>query len=171
MPHICPDCSIELTHKVLDGVPYEECQQCAGIWLTEVALKCLEDKGPEELEQMEQENRPTRLVQHNQSRVCPECKRPMQRFMAPGNPPVELDQCDMCYGLWIDDGELDRIAQALRPAPPSASQQHLDADVVLAQFTAEHNREMARCQAVSALCRGMVYRPRYGTWLFSRGWL
>lgn len=170
MAHICPDCGIQLVHKVLDAIGYEECEQCAGIWVTELALKCFEDKGADELARLDDANRPARVVDHPMTRACPECKRPMQRFAFPAAPPVELDRCELCEGLWIDDGELFRMAEAIeianRPAAPQPTR--LDPDAVLAAFAMEHDRAMARNRMIGMLCKGMSIRVR-GGWFHNGG--
>ena len=160
MAHVCPDCRIPLVRKVLDGIYYDECEQCAGIWVTEIALKCFQDKGPNELDRLEEDNRPTQMTDRATQRVCPECKRPMVRFLWPGDPPVELERCDLCRGIWFDDTEISRVAQSMRPAAKQAQTQSLDADAVIAEFTAEHERTMARSRAITRMCKGMSYRMR-----------
>lgn len=166
MAHICPDCGIELTRRVIDAIPYEECEQCAGIWVTDIALKCLEDKGPNELAQLEEAHHPTRPVDRHAARACPVCRRPIQRFLTPGDPPVELDRCDLCEGTWIDDTELGRMAQAMQAANhPQQQPAHLDAETVLAEFSVQHESTMARSQAVTVMFKGMSHRVRFGRFM------
>ncbi len=39
----------------------------------------------------------------SQTKRCPSCRGPMQRFFAEG---IELDRCRACRGVWLDAGEL-----------------------------------------------------------------
>lgn len=45
---------------------------------------------------------------------CPSCKTLLQRLEFHG---VEIDQCRLCRGVWLDHGEVDQIF-ALKKIPP-----------------------------------------------------
>ena len=50
MIHNCPVCKIGLSDKAFHGTSFEECGQCAGVWITEQALERLEADDLRDLE-------------------------------------------------------------------------------------------------------------------------
>jgi Zn-finger nucleic acid-binding protein len=56
---------------------------------------------------------------------CPSCALPLYSFSFAHTPEVQLDACRQCKGIWVDDGELQRIAErvaAVRPAVQPVAQ-------------------------------------------------
>src|SRR5258708_22024172 len=56
--------------------------------------------------------------------LCPRCRQPLSPFSFPHTPEVGLDVCRQCKGIWLDDGEMQKIAervdaarQKARPSP------------------------------------------------------
>jgi uncharacterized protein len=59
-----------------------------------------------------------------QQMTCPKCHGPMRQYERSG---VIIDQCQECRGIFLDRGELERLADAEnayhgRPAAPSHDQ-------------------------------------------------
>ena len=38
---------------------------------------------------------------------CPKCKAEMKRIK---HGDVAIDSCDLCYGIWLDKGELEKVS-------------------------------------------------------------
>jgi Zn-finger nucleic acid-binding protein len=56
---------------------------------------------------------------------CPLCTD--QQLQVTHRVGVEIDICPQCRGIWLDRGELDRLAEAAtRPAQASSGAQHRD---------------------------------------------
>lgn len=104
----CPACSNNLTPlETQNGVELDECLVCNGVWL---------DKG--ELEQLCAATHPipSRLLKPRSeaklqlrpegSRPCPRCGHFLVCSVVKG---VRLDLCSDCQGLWLDQGELNRL--------------------------------------------------------------
>ncbi len=101
----------------------ECCPACGGMWMgAEVfdrlmSVEVRKPAAPGELRDGSQALGPVAYLK------CPVCRKPMNRrnFGRPGA--VVVDECRR-DGLWLDRGELERIAALLREAPAGAAIDH-----------------------------------------------
>lgn len=70
--------------------------------------------------------------------MCPVCQQPMVAFELDG---VELDRCVACHGTWLDNGELQLIAQQAGAGPGG-----LTRALVRAKGVRRGRRRCPRCQ-------------------------
>lgn len=45
--------------------------------------------------------------------ICPVCRSPLQEVVKSG---IVIDTCAQCHGVWLDRGELQKLADAIRSA-------------------------------------------------------
>ena len=111
---ICPNCSIALVQKSIEGIQIDECEQCEGIWLEEVELRQLKDKIDADLNWMDFEIlRHPELFKPKAKRThCPSCQDSMD-VLDYDKTKVEIDYCSSCKGIWLEKNELERIIEAL----------------------------------------------------------
>jgi len=113
MPLKCPACrKIYLEAKVDPDTDLEidVCPECWGMWFD-----------PNELAQffssptlknrffLPEETRPLETIGYvisSRARACPRCRKAMEEKSFAG---VLIDICIHCQGIWLDDGELQRI--------------------------------------------------------------
>lgn len=116
MSRICPDCHIALTPKSFHGITIDACSRCAGIFFDDGEMSQLKKMGLRAMEELEDMVTPTVTVEAttDKLRCCPSCGVGMDEFRYMYDARLLLDQCDHCGGIWVQDGELDRISHILR---------------------------------------------------------
>jgi Zn-finger nucleic acid-binding protein len=107
----CPLCRVPLAKATIGSIPLLYCTQCHGLLMPMNELISLVDQARSEDAKPAVQNPPDR---GDLKRVlqCPRCNRRMDThfYAGPGN--VIVDACDNCSFLWLDRGELTRIAHA-----------------------------------------------------------
>jgi Zn-finger nucleic acid-binding protein len=109
---LCPKCQGRLHEDTLkaSGVRVDSCPSCRGMWFErdELATHSATVEG--------------RLVPGVDAdisrRRCPACRVPMTKFKYSGTD-VEIDLCEECRGVWLDQGELKHLEAG--PAEEDAS--------------------------------------------------
>lgn len=101
MQRHCPRDRALLVERKLEGVAVDECPKCGGAFFDENELG--RATGDKEL---------ARYLSSvhgaaSSPMVCPACGNLMDLDKV-GD--VELDHCTSCHGVWLDKGELDRLA-------------------------------------------------------------
>lgn len=103
----CPACGESLTRFSHEGIEVDECLCCRGVWLDHGELERLARLRtppkrlltirvlPEDLETRPEGTRP-----------CPRCGDFLTVTPVQG---IRLDLCPMCRGMWLDQGELNRL--------------------------------------------------------------
>jgi Zn-finger nucleic acid-binding protein len=109
--HDCPVCTVPMVHAFLGRDPIIYCTKCNGMML---AMAMLESMIDEERSAHGVAAAPPPPDKEDLRRKinCPQCHRPMDAhfYGGPGN--VVIDSCEDCCLLWLDRGELMRIAHA-----------------------------------------------------------
>lgn len=112
----CPRCAdVELAEATFDSVTVDRCPACRGMWLDERELDAVLKSRPKGLLADDRAQRPTaRSVAANTAgRInCPRCKGTyLIKLNSRRRPGTILDSCTVCYGTWLDAGELTRLTQ------------------------------------------------------------
>ena len=118
----CPICSTPLVRAALAKVPIVYCTGCRGMLIPMQALEALADElrtgqGSEAVPTVPGKDELQRKIN------CPQCHHSMDAhyYAGPGN--VVIDSCEDCSLIWLDSGELMRIARATNNStlPPESS--------------------------------------------------
>lgn len=118
----CPRDGTALARVEILGLELDKCHKCDGIWLDRGELERLRDSKVSEIEEaLEREYgdpsyEPGKLEGYM---VCPRCGGRLQRFSYTYITPVYLDRCERCYGVWVDDGELNTIVSEAKEVEES----------------------------------------------------
>jgi Zn-finger nucleic acid-binding protein len=106
----CPDCNKDLVQQKRDRVDMEVCPSCQGMWLTRQELVQLEDEvfdfGDDEKGSLMFEPQPD-------SRKCPECAKPMNKFQYRLYD-LEMDFCADQHGYWLEADEDKRVLAIMK---------------------------------------------------------
>jgi len=98
----CPKCEGRLWHLRRQGIFYEMCSQCSGIWFDAgeltMLLQIYKDFDPEAGEAS--------------SANCLRCDSGMREYTFP-NTDVKIDRCPSCQGVWLDKGEFGQLRDQL----------------------------------------------------------
>jgi Zn-finger nucleic acid-binding protein len=102
--------SSEMLSQTIEGVEIDRCPSCRGIWLDANELEKLLEADPRELLQ---EDRTSEADRQDSGRrlQCPRCEgTQLIKLNSRLRPGTILDSCTVCYGTWLDAGELTRLA-------------------------------------------------------------
>jgi uncharacterized protein len=105
----CPKCHTLLRSEQFGEVEVEQCPNCQGVWF---------DVG--ELRRVRQQRNTRYSLATEQSirydaitAPCPRCGGigHMTRLNDLQRPDVVLESCPVCFGVWLDGGELDKLTE------------------------------------------------------------
>jgi Zn-finger nucleic acid-binding protein len=103
-----------LEERVFGSVALDGCKDCGGLWFDAQELNKLTREDGVSLTAVEQAF--TRTVSADGdygSRQCPKCEKMLRAYSFPHTPDVQVDICDHCKGVWLDDGELQKINERM----------------------------------------------------------
>ena len=104
----CVKCDGQLQRVTVDDVEVDKCEKCSGIWfdIGELA-KVLEANSIESLKNEVDNNQD----QDAQKGTCPRCGGTgnMVQVTHLKQPDIHIDTCSVCYGQWLDGGELEKL--------------------------------------------------------------
>jgi Zn-finger nucleic acid-binding protein len=110
----CPRDNVEMNHRDLDSVVFEECPQCGGIWIQQEELRKAKDMADPDLGWMDFEiwQEEDRFQPQLSMLTCPEDNIPLVSVKY-GETDIIIDYCPQSQGIWLDKGELEKIIQSL----------------------------------------------------------
>jgi Zn-finger nucleic acid-binding protein len=108
----CPHDGTLLQPVSILNVELDKCHECDGIWFDKGELEKARDAGATDLEEaIEKEyGDPAYDQQATEGYMqCPRCDGRLFSHHYTYVAPVKVDTCRKCLGVWLDDGELDKI--------------------------------------------------------------
>lgn len=103
----CPKCADAVLEAIKAGeADVHRCAACGGIWFNFSELETVL-KIPSGLTKVDR--RPVDPTKDQMKANCPECHTPMIKIKALGHADVTMDGCKVCYGRWLDGGELAKL--------------------------------------------------------------
>lgn len=158
---LCPVCQIELKPQVHLGVTIDVCPACAGIWFDADELTRLNSIDDEILPRIDSLYQPE-ITEYEPpwERRCPVCHEPLHpyRYLYTSN--IELDSCNRCGGVWVDNGELEKMNRVLSDARAIELPPEAQAQIALTQIEAESKQASARAEFWRGLFDFLRARPR-----------
>lgn len=164
----CPRCQIALKRHPVTNFEVDTCPGCAGIWFEDGELKALKDSGGwTELDEDLQPTSPP-MTQSDQLH-CPKCGDRMDAIRFNFHSGITLNECMKCFGTWIDDGELTRMAEALQQdeanrniteATINNALKEAEKDIVLANWELEHRQTLSRYRRLEARVKALMTNVR-----------
>jgi Zn-finger nucleic acid-binding protein len=124
MPRICPRCGDNLEERTFGDVKLDGCSGCGGIWFDSQELNQLTRDPSVGLMEIERAFNPAVFGGGAAGRMlCPKCAQPLSPFSFSHTPEVGLDICRQCKGVWLDDGEMQKIAERIAASRPRSEPQ------------------------------------------------
>lgn len=119
MPLSCPKCVDRKLEEAAGpmGVKVDVCVPCGGTWLDAGEVKAYFAGAPA-VEGLIADGLKLNMAT---ARACPRCGVRLKQFRVPGKS-LFIDACETCRGLWMDEGELKLLAEALAALKQAASQ-------------------------------------------------
>jgi Zn-finger nucleic acid-binding protein len=127
----CPSCGAQLNLYELDGMKFEGCAKCKGVWLVKDELRKLKNKvgGPslrwlnDEIDNIEKAG----VIPNG--RPCVRCKDTKMLSVIFGKTSVVVDWCPKCHGEWLDRGEFQTILDYLKEEMAAAHARDIEKQV------------------------------------------
>jgi uncharacterized protein len=122
MDRKCPNCGLALKKEGVGSVTIDTCRECGGIWFDEGELRQIQQLGPEQMPQLESMVVPREIyvVRPEGSKLCPVCNIILTVYRYQYTSQIQLDGCEQCGGVWVDEGELKGMAEFLRQEEANA---------------------------------------------------
>jgi len=147
----CPVCTVPLRGAVVATTHILYCTQCHGM---RIPMGLFEQS----IEQMRSQlcgastasapPVPADKADLTRKINCPQCHRRMETYYYGGPGNVVIDSCEQCGFIWLDRGELNRIARAANVPPVPTFQDSLSDSAP--EFTGQ-SRVVAAIDAIDAL--------------------
>src|SRR4051812_26688513 len=104
----CPACAKAMTTVEADGIAFDRCGACGGLWFDRLEHDALKALGST---QVEREPKPPVPVPTS-IRRCPRCKVAMATLADRLDRHLLYEKCSACGGVFFDAGEFKRYAGA-----------------------------------------------------------
>ncbi|NLS96256.1 MAG: hypothetical protein GXX96_29300 [Planctomycetaceae bacterium] len=112
----CPRDGTQLTRVIIAGVELDKCHKCDGIWCDRDEMERLRDLKISEVEELLEQKYGSpsfhegKPAGHMRCPRCGEEARLIEYTVSYGKP-VNIDRCQRCFGVWLDDRELNAIVE------------------------------------------------------------
>lgn len=123
----CPVCSAPLMRAFLGKSPVVYCTKCNGMLIGMGMIEGMIDRLRSE-HAAGSAPPPAEKDDLRRKINCPQCQRPMDAHIYGGPGNVVIDSCEDCCLIWLDRGELMRIARAPDSRPTSQLSPSEDSD-------------------------------------------
>lgn len=104
----CPACGSEMNPITSSGIELDECSQCYGLWFDKGELEAISRLRHGPPERLLRSRLVTTQLRPEGTRPCPRCAQYLVGMKAKG---IQLDICQDCQGLWLDQGELNALLE------------------------------------------------------------
>ena len=114
----CLTCHVPLRAIEYEGIQIDSCDDCGGTWLDagefEKIIRAREARfDPDERRAVARAAKITGIRLHKVDRefTCPTCGKRTAPVHYGGDSGIIIDRCPACRGIWLDQGELEKIQQ------------------------------------------------------------
>jgi Zn-finger nucleic acid-binding protein len=110
----CPRDGTVLQRVHTNGLELDKCHKCDGLWFDKGELEDLRAKDVADVEAVLEDlyGSPDYVPGKTEGFMkCPRCDGRLRSHLYTYIDPVKIDSCETCFGMWLDDGELDKILQ------------------------------------------------------------
>lgn len=104
----CPRCGGPMEELAIEGVSLQRCRSCRGLWFDAGELEKVLALSPRPAIDEKQRSRPP-AKEGGPKLQCPRCGGQLIKMHHLRNPQVTLDGCVVCYGTWLDAGDLAEL--------------------------------------------------------------
>lgn len=100
----CPKCAGALKTDQYQGVEYEQCTSCRGLWFDALeAEELLDAKDPAQIDTGDVKE--GKKLNRTRAIMCPKCNVGMAAVHDIEQPHIQLESCPKCHGVFFDAGE------------------------------------------------------------------
>jgi Zn-finger nucleic acid-binding protein len=104
---LCPKCGSTMAEQEMQGVPFDRCNECHGLWFDYKALDHVLDKSTSGRSLGGTEEFLSTVGATATDYRCPRCK--LHTLLSRSHDGIELDWCETCHGLFLDHDEIQAL--------------------------------------------------------------
>ncbi len=111
----CPKCEGETKEQAIEKIKVDLCTSCKGQWFGKDEFRKIKDEKEKDLSWMDidlWESDEKFSISKDKS-SCPDCGVPLYEVKY-GDSNIKVDVCNLCEGIWLDDGEFKKIMNYLK---------------------------------------------------------
>lgn len=127
----CPDCDAPLRQTDYHGINIDECPRCLGRWFDRDEPLRAKDRTDQYLRWLDFDpfaGDASAPAVSGFARLCPRCSLKMG-VIAYKTSGVLIDKCSSCHGIWLDQGEFEKIIKHLKKETSSETAAQYRKDV------------------------------------------
>ncbi len=153
----CPVCKKEMIEQDFGGVKVDVCKNgCKGIWFDWVELRKLDEQDEGCGAALQEALNYPRVNDEGRGKInCPKCNSPMHIHKYQSSKEVNVDECYLCGGFFLDSGEFGTIRDSFMSKQEQETYlQKLLADIPsYQQKKADIEKEKLRAEALRKYTR------------------
>jgi len=159
----CPVCSNVMVEKNFGGVMIDVCASgCKGMWFDWMELIKMDEVDEGFGDALAEALEAPRVNDENRGQInCPKCSRPMQVHLYKRSRSVNVDECYLCGGFFLDSGELLLIREGYMSDEEHAEYvgQLIGSVPGIAEYETDLEKRYVRAKAMLNMTR--FVRPSY----------
>ncbi len=159
----CPVCSNEMIEKDFGGVLVDVCENgCKGMWFDWMELGKLDEQHEGAGRALEEALESPRVNDNDRGQInCPKCGKPMHIHKYKRAKAVNIDECYLCGGFFLDSGELMLIRETFMTDAEHAEyvEQLIASTPGVPEYQEDLEKRYARALAMLHMTR--FVRPSY----------
>ncbi|MGR8929184.1 MAG: TFIIB-type zinc ribbon-containing protein [Gammaproteobacteria bacterium] len=98
-----------------------------------------------------------RIVDDQSERICPECNIALQTIVLDMQPPLQIERCEQCFGLFFDPGEVETLLENV-VSPVFSINRELIGNINSDRYQQNKPVKYLECP----VCRNMMNRVVFG---------
>jgi len=102
-----------------------------------------------------------RLMAQHSSRLCPQCQASLQTIQLDFTPPLHIERCNQCYGLFFDPGEVERLLESA-VSPVFEVNQELIGNINEERYRRGQEIKYLKCPVCETLMNRVAFGHRSG---------
>ncbi len=107
----CTKCDGNFTKIEYDNIIVMKCDECKAFYIKEAMFHEITNE-PEKYAKVLDDPGYTEYKNDNQTpKTCPECGKKMAQHNFSWDTDIIIDSCDTCRSIWLDHGELNKVAE------------------------------------------------------------
>ena len=147
----CPACTKTLEKKFFRSIELYRCGTCGGFWVRKNMLGDVLNRYMAMMEKRADTKRGFRTrvnpaITETSKRSCPNCRGAMRKQNYAYNSNVIVDICDDCAGIWLESGEIEKIARHFKECGvgENMEKEFEDIDIIYDDFEREEALSLLR---------------------------
>ena len=102
-----------------------------------------------------------KVVSRQSERICPECNEAMQTIVLDTQPPLEIERCEKCFGLFFDPGEVETLLESM-VSPVFTVNRELLGNINKDRYQKNKPVKYLKCPVCSKLMNRVAFGHRSG---------